>query len=374
MKRKLWLLILCVSAISAALVFHSCARRGPTSALQIGAVIPLTGPSAQYGKFQMQGMNLAQQQISQVEKFDIKIDYQDSTSDPKTGVLAFRALSNGGDLCVITGVSGVVLAIAPAAQELQFPQINTSGQNSKIGESGPFTVSLINLADVETSSMAQYAYEVMGLRKVALIYSNAAAGTGAADQFKTSFAKLGGNIVADESYDDNQTDYRGQIERAFVAKPEAIFAPGVSVNISRVMRQAFELSHKTQWLSYSAFEGPEVEKVAGAAAAGTIFTSTGLDPNQDSEFIRQYKQSYGSDPELYAATAYDAVRVLYQAYKSGIRTRKELADFLTSGQFSYSGVTGTFRIEKNGTVKKPVVFKVFQEGKFQLAPKQLPSS
>ena len=83
-------------------------------------------------------------------------------------------------LCAITGVSGVVLAIAPIASINHFPQINTSGQNPKIENTDRYTISIINLANVETKMIAQYAYRILGLRKAGLIYSDAAAGTGAA--------------------------------------------------------------------------------------------------------------------------------------------------------------------------------------------------
>jgi len=271
--------------------------------------------------------------------------------------------------CVITGVSGIVLAIAPIAEETHIPQINTSGQNPDIANTGPFTITLINLAGTETRAMASYTYDVLGLKRVATIHSNAAAGSGAARQFRESFEKLGGSVVSQNSYDDTKTDYRAQITRTFANNPEAVFVPGVSANIARVIKQAHELGHQTQWLSYSGFEGPEIAAVAGSAANGTIFTSSELASSQTSDFAERYERRYGSKPELYASTAYDAIKAISRAYQSGARTSEALVATLTSGDFAYEGVTGKFTIDATGVVSKPVLFKVYSDGKFGRAPR-----
>ena len=372
MKKRIWITIAIVLLVLIFIILLFLRKTSNnTSDLYIGAVIPLTGPSAQYGKWQMQGIELAKDEIKEKFGVNIQVEYEDSLSDPKTAISAYRLLSTKKPLCIITGVSGVVLAVAPIAEQLTIPQINTSGQNSKIAETGKYTISLINLADIETSAMANYAYSILGLRRVGIIYSNVAAGTGAAEQFKKSFESLGGEIIAQESYDDTKTDFRSQITRTFSQKPEAVFAPGVSMNIARVIKQANEMGYLTQWLSYSGFEGPEVKTIAGSAADGTIFTSTELDATRDPDFINRYENQYQIKPEIYASTAYDAVFVVYQAFKSGSRTPIELSSNLTSGQFTYEGVTGKFTIDTRGVVSKPVLFKTYKDGIFLRASKQL---
>lgn len=372
MKKKIWVAI-SIILLLLVLTVIVILQRNPTNsaAINIGAVIPLTGSSAQYGKWQKQGIDLAKDEIQEKYGVTIQVTYHDSLSDPKTAVSAFKLLAIHTPLCIITGVSGVVLAIAPVAQQLSIPQINTSGQNPKIAGTGKYTITLINLAGTETTAMATYAYQVLGFNRIAIIHSNVAAGTGAAEQFKDAFESLGGEILAQESYDDIKSDFRSQIARAFTQKPFAIFAPGVSMNISRVIKQADEMGYHTQWLSYSGFEGPEVETIAGTAADGTIFTSTGLDSSRNPSFIDRYEKRYGAKPEVYSSTAYDAIYVIYQAYKSGSRTSTDLASALTSGKFTYEGVTGRFTIDKSGVVSKPVLFKVYKEGKFLRAPVQL---
>ena len=214
------------------IILISCSKK-ESNIINIGVIIPLTGPSAQYGKYQKNGAEIAQEEINSKDLVKINLIFEDSQSKPKFAVSIFNKLASGNNLCAITGVSGVVLAIAPAADKLKFPQINTSGQNPNIGNTGKYTISLINLANVETAKMAKYTYEVLKIKKVAIIYSNAAAGTGAAIQFEKSFQKLGGNIVDMEGYDDSQTDFNSYIIKIFSKKPDAVFAPGVSMNISR---------------------------------------------------------------------------------------------------------------------------------------------
>lgn len=337
--------------------------------IKIGAILPLSGPSAQYGKWAQQAIELARSSLQKEHDIKVEVIYEDSQSDPKTAVSAYRAMAAKSPLCVLTGVSGVVLAVSPVAEEVAIPQINISGQNPDISDAGHYTISLINLATAETTKMAEYAYTVLGLRRVGIIYSNAAAGTGAANQLRDAFTQTGGSIVGLESYDDAKTDFRAQIAKVFSNKPEAVFAPGVSMNIARVIKQATEMGYKTQWLSYSGFEGPEVASIAGSAAEGTIYTSTEL--VDIGGFIGRYQSEYGSNPELYASTAYDAVHAIYQAYASGAHTSDQLVATLTSGSFEFHGVTGTFSIDQRGIVHKPVLFKIYESGVFQKAAKQM---
>jgi branched-chain amino acid transport system substrate-binding protein len=374
MNKTVWIalpLFLLLLVLAAPVAVVGTPSNSTSTTLTVGAVIPLTGPSAQYGKWQMQSIDLARDEIRQNYGVTINVIYEDSQSDPKTAISAFRLIATKKPFCIITGVSGIVLALAPVAERLEIPQINTSGQNPQIANSGKYTITLINLANTETLAMASYAYNFLQLRHIAIIHSNVAAGTGAAQAFKSSFESLGGQITSQESYDDTKSDFRPQITRAFAQKPDAVFAAGVSMNVARVIKQADEMGYRTQWLSFSAFEGPEVTTVAGRAADGTIFTSTALDSERNPGFIQRYEKLYGSTPEVYAATAFDAIHVIYKAYRSGYRTPKDLASALTSGKFTYEGVTGTFTIDTRGVVSKPVLFKRYKDGSFMSAPVQI---
>jgi branched-chain amino acid transport system substrate-binding protein len=78
-------------------------------------------------------------------------------------------------------------------------------------------------------------------------------------------------------------------------------------------------------------------------------------------FVSAYEAKYNSKPDQFAADAYDAVMVIYEAMKkAGVSdvtiSASDLCDVLvstvTASDFSYAGVTGTMSWETSGSCNK----------------------
>lgn len=103
----------------AILVFF--ATRGPGDVLRIGAIFPLTGDIASYGKAAQQGIDLGVYEINEaggVNGRRIEVVYEDDQGQPRTAVSAMQKLVSVDGVPVVLGsaASSVTLALCPIAQ------------------------------------------------------------------------------------------------------------------------------------------------------------------------------------------------------------------------------------------------------------------
>jgi branched-chain amino acid transport system substrate-binding protein len=344
-----------------------------SNAVNVGAILPLTGGAAQYGNLAKKGIDLAVEEANSVRegsKPKIQILYEDSKTDPKEAVSALQNLLTINKIeAFITEVSGVVLATAPIAEANKVILLNCGAQNPQIRGAGEYVFSNINDANVETYQLAEYAFNKLSIRRMAILYSSASYGVGARDAMRAKFTSLGGKIVADEMFQEGATDYRTHIAKVRAARPQAVFLPGVTKDMALILKQSYESGFKPQWLSYTSFEGEDLLRIAGVAAEGAIYSSTLFDTTGNlaaSRFASAFEQKYGSPPEIYAATAYDAIRILARAIDSVGYNGPRIKDLL-SHMRPYAGASGVTEFDADGMVNKPVIFKMVKNQHFVYA-------
>ena len=200
------------------------------------------------------------------------------------------------------------------------------------------------------------------------MYANTAYGAGTKDAMVRSFSVVGGKVLGTLAFPEGSTDLRVQILRLKEMNPPVVYFVANIKDSGRVLQQARELGFKTQWLTYNAFESPEVVKIAGSAADGVIYTSSNLfdlpNPGGKSEqFLESYTTKYGEPPNLYAATAYDAVHLFAIAFASSDGSKEAIQRYLASLK-DYSGASGIITFDSDGSVRKPVFLKTVRGGKF----------
>jgi branched-chain amino acid transport system substrate-binding protein len=367
--------VLLATLISSSIWFTTCTdnRKQNDPGIRIGAVLPLTGQNAQYGLWTQQGIDMAVDEINTAAGTNsdnkIQILYQDSAGDPKTGVTATQQLiSTQGIKFLIVINSGVVVAAAPIAESNHVILMNPAAANAAIRKAGDYIFSNINDAKSEANFMAKYMKNTLNIDSAAILNATSAYQISAADAFEEQFKALGGKIVAHESFDENATEVRTQLTKLRSTNVNAVYTPAISKNAALILRQAQELGFKPKWFSATAFEGPEVQEIAGSAD-GVIYTSSVLnkDDPQVKEFMRRFQERYGKDPEVYSATAYDAVHILYSGIQKGGYNPDRVKDYLYTLK-NFPGPSGPTTFEADGGVSNPIVLKVVRNGQFQILP------
>lgn len=354
--------------VVAALVLRG--SESDTKEIKVGAILPLTGAGAAYGEAAKRGIELAAEELNNnggIQGQRLKVIFEDSQADPKTGVAAFQKLVTVDKVPVVLGdlLSAVTLSVAPLANSKKVVLLSPASSSPKLTEAGDYVFRNCPSDVYEGSIMAEYANE-RGYRRVAILRINNEYGLGIGDVFKKAFTTKGGSIVADEFYDENSTDFRTQITKIAASQPEAVYLLGYK-QMGYVLRQAKEQGLKPQFLSTVTFEDPEILKIAGDAANGVIYSASSFDPKSDKgvvhEFATAFEAKYHSSPDIFAGLSYDALKILAIAL-SGHGTESEN---IKNGLYKvkgYRGVAGETSIDDNGDAILTPVIKTVRDGKF----------
>jgi branched-chain amino acid transport system substrate-binding protein len=337
--------------------------------VRIGALLPLTGSGANYGAYARNGMDLAVAEINDAGGVGgklVSVTYEDSRSDPAVGVTGFQKLTDVNKVpATLTEFSPVVMACAPIANAKKSVLLNCGAQTPKVRQAGAFVFSAIPDANEEAVQMAQFAYKTLGLRKVATFCINTETGIATTSVFVGHFKGLGGKILGDEKHNQGATDFRASLTKLKSLRPQAAYMISLTQESALILKQAAEMGLKTQWLSYTSFQGQAIQTVAQSAAEGVIYTYPQFDPKASERsrtFEATYSKRYSQAPEVYAATFYDGVYAIKAAMEkagmSGEAVQKGLK------QIVYQGVAGAIDFSKANWVDKPLQLRTVKGGQF----------
>ena len=80
------------------------------------------------------------------------------------------------------------------------------------------------------------------------------------------------------------------------------------------------------------------------------------------KFVNDYRTRYGSIPDGFAATAYDAARIMFDAIKrANSLAGKAIRDALAATK-DFPGVTGNVTFDENRDARKPIVMIEIKDG------------
>lgn len=339
-------------------------------AITVGATLPLSGDAAIWGKNTQEGIDLAVEEINAsggVLGQRLSILYEDTRALPKEGVTAYRKMTTVNKVKVIIddSVSGVTLAMAPLAQKDHVVILATGATAPKISDAGDYIFRIWNSDAYEGEVAADYAYETLRLRHVAILYINNEYGKGLEQVFRSRFVARGGNIPISESFAQSATDIKTQLTKILAAGPDGIYVVGYPKEIPIALKQAKELGLSLPLLGTVAMQDPQLIQTAGEAAEGLMFPY----PKEPSgghvdRFIEAFREEYGKDPGITADVGYDAVKMIARAIEI---TRGSTGEDIRKGLNmlkDYPGVSGVMTFDSNGDVHKPMGIKIVKSGSF----------
>ena len=347
-----------------------CTKKEPKE-IEIGAILTLSGNAAPYGESAKNALEMGLNEINSGNLLNgkkISLIYEDDQLDPKTGVTAFKKLTEVDRVPCVIGplTSSVALAIAPLANEKRVVLLSPSASSPALTTAGDYIFRNVASDEFETRVMAQYANESLNLRRIGLMHVNNDFGVGYKQFFSRFFAERGGEVVVSEAYEQGATDFRTQLLKLKTARVDAIYLIGYK-EMGNVLRQAKELGINTQFLSYSAIEDPDIINLAGDAVEGLVYTRQSFDPDDPEDVTRKFSSSYRDlykrDPDPYAALAYDSIMILAKAIVEGGDTSEGIKTAIYEIK-GFPGVTGTTTFDNNGDVTKSISIKKIQGGKF----------
>lgn len=360
------LILLCLSWCS----YSAFAQEGE---VKVGVLFPLTGDAASYGERGKNGIALAVEEINAqggIRGRKLRVIYEDSRAEPKTGVAAMMKLVTVDKVPVVIGdiVSAVTLPAAPIAESNKVVLLSPTASAPAITDAGDYVFRISPSDLAEGAKLATFGYQA-GFRKVGVLYIQNDYGLGIKDVFTKTLTQLGGQITTALGYKSDESDFRPYLTKVAATKPDAIYIVSYYKDGALAMKQARELGIQTQFLATTAIEDSKVLEIAGTAAEGLIYPlSTGYDAESPEEAVQRfrtrYKERYTAEPDWAAALSYDAMMLVAHVMEKAGLSGPEIQQTMAQVK-GYRGVTGDITFDEHGDVVKPVVMKVIKDGKFQ---------
>ncbi|HET9785580.1 MAG TPA: ABC transporter substrate-binding protein, partial [Pyrinomonadaceae bacterium] len=219
---------------------------------------------------------------------------------------------------------------------------------------------------VQGAAIAQFAARTLGAKRAAIMvdrkndYS-----TGLEKVINEVFTRLGGQIVATQSFQEGDQDFNAQLTDLKGANPEVIFVPGYYNDVGLIAKQARDKGLTVPLIGGDGWDSAQLYAIGGSALNGSYFTNHyspfDTDPKVQ-KFVNDYKSRYNTTPDALAATAYDAAHIMFDAIKranslDGTAIRDALA-----ATKSFPGVTGDVTFNENRDAVKPIVMIEIKDG------------
>ncbi|WP_461189495.1 ABC transporter substrate-binding protein [Arthrobacter sp. Z4-13] len=196
--------------------------------LKLGSLLPTTGSLAYLGPPEIAGVNLGVKEVNDaggVLGKPVEVVHRDS-GDTKTDIAtqSTSALLGQGVNAIIgaasSGVSKTVINQITGAGVLQFSPANTSPDFTTWDDKGLYWRTAPS--DVLQGKVLGNYMATCGAQTVGLIVLNDAYGTGLATNVKAAFESAGGKVVAEELFNEGDTQFSSQVDKVIAAKPDAI--------------------------------------------------------------------------------------------------------------------------------------------------------
>lgn len=340
-----------------------------TNEIVVGEYGSFSGSEATFGQSTSEGIKMAfdeQNKAGGVKGKKLKLISLDNQGKPEEARAAVQRLITQDKVVAVLGevASSRTLAAAPVAQQYQVPMISPSSTNPKVTEVGDYIFRVCFIDPFQGLVMAKFARNEIKKNKVAILRDvKSDYSTGLADVFTAEFKKMGGEIVADESYQAGETDFKAQLTQIKGKKPEAIFVPGYYTEVGLIARQARQLGITGPLLGGDGWDSEKLSELGQDAIKGSYFSNHYTTESTDTtvvDFIKRYRATYGGKtPDGLAALGYDAAKILIAAIERTAEMKpSQIRDEIAKTK-DFTGVTGKISIDalRNAT-KSAVVVQV----------------
>ena len=382
-------------AVGAVSLLAGCAGGGGKDEIVIGEYGSLTGGDATFGTSTKLGVEVAMSELAtdkqgKIGGLPVRVVVEDDQSQAAEAATAVTKLINQDRVVAVLGevASSRSLAGGPICQAAGVPMISPSSTNPKVTQVGDHIFRMCFLDDFQGRSVAQFATQTLGLKKVAILkdlksdYSQ-----GLTEFFSAALKDLGGTVVAEQAYSAGDQDFSAQLTAIKAKHPEAIYIPGYYTEAGLIARKARELGITVPLLGSDGWESEKLLEIGGEALNGSYYTNHWAldvpDPRLQAFLKTFHEKNNGSDPDAIAGLAYDAASVLFgcleriatedpgmfKAFgssKAGTPERaaaeKRLRDLIAATK-DYQGVTGIITLDENRNASKPLVVLEIKGGK-----------
>ena len=353
--------------VSAA-ILAGCSAGGASNGntVKLGGNFELTGNVAAYGSAMDNAVKLAVEQKGKLLDKELKyVSYDNKSEKTEVASVAKKLVSEKVVGVVGPATTGDAQVSIPIMEQAKIPAVfpATTGDG-------------ITLKDAKNpESVYDYIFRVcfsdnyQGVVVAVLQDSASDYSKGLSEAFEKTYtdAKIGGQIVAKETYQSKDTDFQAVLTSLKSKSFDVLYIPGYYEEVGLIIKQARELGITQPIVGGDGLSSEKLAELAGNKAnlTNVFYTAHFSAKSTDTdvqEFIKAYKEKYGTTPDSFSALAYDAAQLLMKAIEKAGSTDAQAIKKALAESTDFDGVTGTFTMGKDHTPLKSAVVIEFQNG------------
>lgn len=342
--------------------------------IKVGGLLEMTGGSASFGISGKNGIDLALKKINEKGVLGgkkLSLVVADTKSEASEATNGMQKLISQDKVVAVIGPnqSSAVIASGAINNGAKVVDITPMGTNPdvtvdpKTKQVKPYSFRTCFIDPFQGTVMASFASNELKVKRAAIYIDNTSDyAKGLAQFFKENFAKNGGQVVIEEAYLQKDTDFKSTLTKIKAAKPDFIYIPGYYQEVGLIVKQAREMGITVPMAGGDGWDSAKLPEIAGKAALENTFFSSLYSPDDTSdlnkEFVAEYKKAYNTNPDVFAALAYDSTLLVAKAIEdAGSADPAKIAEAMAKIK-GFKGVSGevTFNEEHN-PIKSAVIIE-----------------
>lgn len=350
---------------------------GNLPVVKIGVIAPLQAGLVDFGKGIRNSVQLAVDQANASGRFKVRfvVDARDDSSTPAVGQASAQSLAADPSVIGVVGTynSGVAAVVQPVLASAGIIMISPGNTNPTLTLGPdpshpvrPFSnyFRLVVPDSIQGSELGDYAYNVLNVRKVAVVSEDKAVSLALVDAFTDKFTGLGGTVSIRSEFPDGTTDFTPIITEVKKTNPELIVFGGEYATAAPFRMQATNQGLTVPLMGSDGIKDQAYITAAGPASNGDYASSVGAPiANQPlgAAFLAAYQAAgFNEPPSDFGPYAFDAAGLIIAAVDR--RGPDRAAVIQEVQQVNASGVTGPLGFDAFGDTRNKVVTLYRVEG------------
>ena len=312
------------------------AHRMMIAALGLGITLPLlaadtiklgvagahSGDLASYGLPSVNAAKIVVEQINAAGGIDgkrVELLIEDDVCKPEVATnTATKLVSDGVNVVMGHICSGATKAALPIYLDAGVLVMSPSATNPALTQSGDYPNFFRTIAsdDAQARTEVDFALNVLGFKKIAVIHDKGDYGKGLAEFAKTFLEQSGkAEVALFEGVTPGAVDYSAVVQKIKQSGAEAVIFGGYRPEASKIVTQMRKKRMDTIFISDDGVKDDTFIKVAGKYAEG-VYASGPKDTTSNPlsiAAVEAHKKTFNSDPGAFYENAYSAVLALLNA-------------------------------------------------------------
>jgi branched-chain amino acid transport system substrate-binding protein len=295
--------------------------------IKFGAHAPQTGSLAKHGIEQIKGIRVGVEEFEKKHKIKIDLRVYDDESNPQKAVSAVEKLAGVDKVNAIVGGYGsnLVGPASEAAERYDTPYLTTGAVDTKLTAKKFKNFFRLNYQPGYATAQSGAIKELIGAKKVGILYNSLSATTEIAEMVKDQLVKAGIQVPVFEKFEKGTTNYKPILLKLKDAGCEVLLVEGYFDDYLGTIKDAKILN-----LPVKAYMGawgigtPEFIRELGPMSEyvyGTSIWEMGTAPKaakpEEAEFVSVYQAKYKEEPSYIAMLGYLSAKYMLEAIVQG---------------------------------------------------------